>query len=228
MNAMSTFDVKAELFEQLARIGKALGSAYRLQLLDLLAQGERSVDALAQLCKLSITNASQHLQHLRRAGLVRARKEGLYVHYRLSGDSVVRLVAAMRAVGEEHVAEVDKLIKEYLNAKDELEPVPARELLERARTGLVTILDVRPPEEYRAGHLPGAINIPLPDVAKRVNELPPNREVIAYCRGPYCLMSFEAVTLLRKKGRNARRLQDGYPEWKLLGLPVEQGSSRPD
>ena len=119
---MSTFDVKAELFEQLARIGKALGSAYRLQLLDLLAQGERSVDTLAQLCKLSITNASQHLQHLRRAGLVRARKEGLYVHYRLSGDSIVRLVAAMRAVGEEHVAEVDKLIKEYLNTKDELEP----------------------------------------------------------------------------------------------------------
>jgi rhodanese-related sulfurtransferase len=110
-----------------------------------------------------------------------------------------------------------------LNTKDELEPVPARELLERARDGLVTILDVRPPEEYRAGHLPGAINIPLPDVSKRVNELPANREVIAYCRGPYCLMSFEAVTLLRKKGRNARRLQDGYPEWKLLGLPVEQG-----
>lgn len=222
---MSTFDVKAELFEQLARIGKALGSAYRLQLLDLLAQGERSVDALAQLCKLSITNASQHLQHLRRAGLVRARKEGLYVYYRLSGDSVVRLVAAIRAAGEEHVAEVDKLIKEYLNAKDELEPVPARELLERARRGLVTILDVRPPEEYRAGHLPGAINIPLPDVAKRVNELPTDREVIAYCRGPYCLMSFEAVALLRKKGRQARRLQDGYPEWRLLGLPVEGDTS---
>jgi rhodanese-related sulfurtransferase/DNA-binding transcriptional ArsR family regulator len=224
---MSTFDVKAELFEQLARIGKALGSAYRLQLLDLLAQGERSVDALAQLCKLSITNTSQHLQHLRRAGLVRARKEGLYVYYRLSGDSVVRLVAALRAAGEEHVAEVDKLIKEYLTAKDDLEPVPARELMERARDGLVTILDVRPPEEYRAGHLPGAINIPLHDVAKRANELPANREVIAYCRGPYCLMSFEAVALLRKKGRKARRLQDGYPEWRLLGLPVEQGPSRP-
>jgi rhodanese-related sulfurtransferase len=178
---------------------------------------------LAQLCRLSVTNASQHLQHLRRAGLVRARKEGLYVRYRLSGDSVVRLVAAMRAVGEEHVAEVDKLIKEYLNTKDELEPVPARELLERARDGLVTILDVRPPEEYRAGHLPGAINIPLPEVARRTNELPADREVIAYCRGPYCLMSFEAVAQLRKKGRKARRLQDGYPEWKLLGLPVEHG-----
>jgi rhodanese-related sulfurtransferase/DNA-binding transcriptional ArsR family regulator len=223
MNAMSTFDVKAELFEQLARIGKALGSAYRLQLLDLLAQGERSVDVLAQLCRLSVTNASQHLQHLRRAGLVRARKEGLYVHYRLSGEGVVRLVAAMRAVGEEHVAEVDKLVKEYLNTRDEFEAVPARELLERSRKGLVTILDVRPPEEYAAGHLPGAINIPLPDVAKRAKELPANREVVAYCRGPYCLMSFEAVALLRKKGRKARRLQDGYPEWKLLGLPVEQG-----
>jgi rhodanese-related sulfurtransferase len=223
---MSTFDVKGELFEQLARIGKALGSAYRLQLLDFLAQGERSVDALAQLCKLSITNASQHLQHLRRAGLVRARKEGLYVYYRVSGDSVVRLVAAMRAAGEEHVADVDKLIKEYLNAKDALEPVPARELLERARSGLVTVLDVRPPEEYRAGHLPGAINIPLPDVAKRANELPTDREIIAYCRGPYCLMSYDAVALLRKKGRNARRLQDGYPEWKALGLPVEQESPR--
>jgi len=177
---VSTFDIKVELFEQLARIGKALGSAYRLQLIDLLAQGERSVDALAQLCKLSITNASQHLQHLRRAGMVRARKEGLYVYYRLSGDSVVRLVAAMRAAGEEHVAEVDKLIKEYLNAKDTLEPVPALELLKRARDGLVTVLDVRPPEEYRAGHLPGAINIPLAEVSKRVNELPANREVIAY------------------------------------------------
>lgn len=223
---MSTFDVKAELFEQLARIGKALGSPYRLQLLDFLAQGERSVDALAQLSKLSITNASQHLQHLRRAGLVQARKEGLYVYYRLSGDSVVRLVAAMRTAGEAHVAEMDKLIKEYLNAKDELEPVPARELLERAKSGLVTILDVRPPEEYRAGHLPGAINIPLSDVAKRVNELPPGREVVAYCRGPYCLMSFEAVALLRNEGRQARRLQDGYPEWKLLGLPVEQDAPR--
>ena len=225
---MSIFDVKAELFEQLARIGKALASPYRLQLLDFLAQGERSVDALAQLCKLSITNASQHLQHLRRAGLVQARKEGLYVYYRLSGDSVVRLVAAMRAAGEAHVAELDKLIKEYLNAKDELEPVAARELLERATSGLVTILDVRPPEEYRAGHLPGAINIPLADVAKRVSELPADREVVAYCRGPYCLMSYDAVALLRKKGRKARRLQDGYPEWKLLGLPVEQGPSRPE
>jgi rhodanese-related sulfurtransferase len=134
----------------------------------------------------------------------------------------------MRAAGEAHVAELDKLIKEYLNAKDELEPVPARELLERAKSGLVTVLDVRPPEEYRAGHLPGAINIPLADVAKRVNELPADREVVAYCRGPYCLMSFEAVAVLRKKGRKALRLQDGYPEWKLLGLPVEQGPSRPE
>lgn len=222
---MSTFDVKAELFEQLARLGKALGNTCRLQLLELLAQGERSVDVLARLCQLSVTNVSQHLQHLRRAGLVRARKEGLYVHYRLSGDSVVRLVAAMRAAGEEHVAEVDKLIKEYLNAKDGLEPVPARELLARARSGLVTILDVRPPEEYRAGHLPGAINIPLPEIARRAKELPAKREVVAYCRGPYCLMSYEAVALLRRKGRKARRLQDGYPEWKLLGLPVEQGAS---
>src|SRR3970282_1826385 len=221
MNTMSTFAVKAELFEQLARIGKTLGSAYRLQLLDLLAQGERSVDVLAQLCRLSVTNASQHLQHLRRAGLVRARKEGLYVHYRLSGDGVVRLVAAMRAVGE-----VNTLKKECMNRKNNREPVPARELLERAGDGLVTILDVRPPEEYRAGHLPGAINIPLSEVAKRTNELPADREVIAYCRGPYCLMSFEAVAQLRKKGRNARRLQDGYPEWKLLGLPVEQDFSR--
>ncbi len=218
---MSRESPKVLLFEQFARIGHALSSGPRLELLELLAQGERSVDALARLTGLSVANTSRHLQQLRQAGLIAARKEGQFVYYRLSGDEVVRLLYALGAVGETHSAEVERLVKTFLADKDALEPVSANETLERARKGLVTVLDVRPAEEYAAGHVRGAINIPLPEINKRLHELPANREIIAYCRGPYCLMAFEAVVLLRKKGRKARRLQDGLPEWRLRGLPIE-------
>ena len=220
---MSKANVKAELFEQFARIGKALGSARRLEILEYLSQAERSVETLARMTGLSVANASQHLQLLRRAGLVEARKEGLYVHYRLAGDAVDRLVAALRVVGQERLAEVEKLVAQYLDAKDDLEPVPARELVERAKKGLVTVLDVRPPEEYASGHIPGAINVPLGELRRRLHELPRDREIVAYCRGPYCLLAFDAVAELRKHGRKARRLEDGFPEWRSAGRPVERG-----
>lgn len=220
---MSNTNVKAELFEQFARIGKALGSARRLEMLEFLSQAERSVETLARMTGLSVANASQHLQLLRRAGLVEARKEGLYVHYRLAGDAVDRLVAALRVVGEERLAEVDRLVTLYLDAKDDLEPVPARELVERASKGLVTVLDVRPPEEYAAGHIAGAMNVPLGELRRRLHELPRDREIVAYCRGPYCLLAFDAVAELRKRGRKARRLEDGFPEWRSAGRPVERG-----
>lgn len=212
------------MFEQFARVGQALSSGPRLELLELLAQSERSVDALAQLTGLSVANTSRHLQQLRQAGLVAARKESQFVHYRLVGDEVVRLLYALGAVAETYSAEAERLIKTFLTDKDSFESVPAEEVLLRASKGLVTVLDVRPAQEFAAGHVPGAINIPLPEINKRLHELPPNREIIAYCRGPYCLMAFEAVALLRKKGRKARRLQDGLPEWRLRGLPVERES----
>jgi rhodanese-related sulfurtransferase/DNA-binding MarR family transcriptional regulator len=217
---MSNKTFKSDLFEQFARIGKALSSGKRLQMLEYLAQGERSVDTLAQMTGLSVANTSQHLQQLRQAGLASARKEGLYVFYRVSGDSIVRLVAALRVVGQEQLAEVDKLVKAYFESKDSLEPVPAKELLQRAKTGMVTVLDVRPAEEYAAGHIRGAINVPLTELTKRLHEIPSNREIVAYCRGPYCLLALEAVAQLRRKGRKARRLEDGFPEWKSAGLPV--------
>jgi len=219
---MSNTIVKSALFDQFARIGKALGSAKRLEMLEFLAQAERSVEVLARMTGLSVANTSQHLQQLRQAGLVDARKEGLYVHYRLAGDGIVRLLAALRAVGQERLAEVDRLVKLYLDSKDSLEPVPARELLQRARKGLVTVLDVRPAEEFAAGHIRGAINVPVTDLRKRLDEIPRGQEVVAYCRGPYCLMAFEAVAELRRRGRKARRLEDGYPEWRSAGLPVDR------
>ena len=218
---MSRQSPKALLFEQFARIGQALSSGPRLELLELLAQSERSVDALAQLTGLAVANTSRHLQQLRQAGLIVARKESQFVYYRLAGDEVVRLIYALGAVGEAHSADVDKLVKMFMTDKDAFEPVSAKDVIERARKGLVTVLDVRPPEEYAAGHVAGAINIPLPEINKRLHELPAKREIVAYCRGPYCLMAFEAVVLLRTKGRKARRLQDGLPEWRLRGLPVE-------
>jgi rhodanese-related sulfurtransferase/DNA-binding transcriptional ArsR family regulator len=218
---VSNHNFKSDLFEQFARIGRALSSGKRLEILEFLAQGERSVQMLAGMTGLSVTNTSQHLQQLRQAGLVSARKEGLYVFYRNNGDGIVRLLIALRAVGEENLAEIDKLVKLYLDSKDSLEPVPAKELMQRARKGLVTVLDVRPPEEYASGHIPGAINVPVAELKKRLNEIPTDQEIVAYCRGPYCLMAFEAVAQLRKKGLKARRLEDGFPEWRSAGLPVE-------
>jgi rhodanese-related sulfurtransferase/biotin operon repressor len=214
---------KRDVFANLARVGTALSSATRIEFLELLAQAERSVEQLATLTGTSVANTSQHLQKLRQAGLIIGRKEGLYVFYRLAGDEVVEMLSAMSRVGEAYVADIERIVRLYFASKDELEPVPARELLDRARKGLVTVLDVRPPEEFAAGHVPGAINIPVHELAQRIRELPRRREVVAYCRGPYCLMSFDAVSALRKKGLKARRLEAGMPEWRAAGMPVESG-----
>lgn len=213
---------KQDLFTQFARVGKALGNGNRLELLEFIAQGERSVDQLAKVSGLSVANTSQHLQQLRQAGLVMAHKEGLKVFYRLSGDDVISLFDALRVVAERHVADVERLVSSYLTVKDSLEPIPREELLTRVRDGLVTVLDVRPPEEYAAGHVPGAINIPLAELEQHLSELDADHEIVAYCRGPHCVLAFEAVACLRDKGLKARRLQDGYPEWKQAGLPVEK------
>lgn len=219
---MSTTNFKHELSAQLARIGKALAHGNRLELLEFLGQGERSVDELARVSGLTVANASQHLRQLRQAGLVRARKQGLNVFYRLSGNEVIDLLDALRTSAERNLAEVNQLVQTYLTVKDDLEPVPRRALLERVREGLVTVLDVRPPEEYAAGHLPGAINIPMSELEQRLDELDPEQDVVAYCRGPHCILAFDAVAALRAKGRTAHRLQDGYPEWEREGLPVER------
>ena len=219
---MSSDALKTRLYEQLARVGTALGSAGRLQLLEFIAQGERSVEMLAAMSGLSFANCSKHLQALRQAGLVTARKEGLRVYYALSGDDVVTLYSALQRVAENRVAEVERLVRLWLAHRDEMEPVRPRELLDRAKKGLVVVLDVRPPDEYAAGHLPGAINIPIEQLESRLSKLPKRKEVVAYCRGPYCLMSFEAVEKLRKRGLKARRLENGFPEWRAAGHPVER------
>lgn len=218
---MSKNRFKHDLFVQFARVGKALSNANRLALLELVAQGARSVEQLAKVSGLSVANASQHLQELRQAGLVTARKEGLRVYYELSGDDIIELLDIIRRVAEDRIAEVQKLVRTYLTTKDALEPIAAKELLGRVRKGLVTVLDVRPSEEYRAGHLPGAVNIPLSEIEGRLSKLPKNKEVVAYCRGPYCVLAFEAVKLLRERGFKARRLEAGLPEWRTKGLPVE-------
>lgn len=218
---MSTETFKQDVHAQLARVGKALSHGNRLQLLEFVAQGPRGVDELARMTRLSVANASKHLQELRRAGLVQARKEGLRVFYELAGPDVVDLIAALGHVAQTRLAEMEQLVRSYITARDDLEPIPAAELLKRSKQGLVTVLDVRPAEEFAAGHLPGAINVTIEDLAKRLKRMPKGREVIAYCRGPYCLLSVDAVALLRTKGYRARRLQDGFPEWKASGLPVE-------
>ena len=218
---MSTDAVKKELYQALAKVAQALASGNRLQLLEFLAQGERPVEALADLAGMSLANTSQHLQALRQAGLVSPRKQGQRVYYRLAGDDVVRLYDVLRTVAESRVAEVKQLVADFLGDKGALEPIRAGELLERAKRGLVTVLDVRPPEEFAAGHLRGAVNIPIDKLESGLAKLSKKREVVAYCRGPYCLMSFEAVLKLRKRGWKARRLEHGFPEWKAAGLPVD-------
>lgn len=217
---MSSF--KKTLFGQFARIGRALGSGHRLELLELLAQGERSVEALGAVIDLPIANVSQHLQYLRRVGLVATRRQGQHVYYRLAHPAAADLVSALGRIAETQVADVRKLIHGYLDARDDLEPITRAELRKRVRAGDVTLIDVRPPEEYAAGHLPGAINVPLKELTNRLDALPPKQEVVAYCRGPYCVLAFEAVARLRRRGLKARRLEDGFPEWAGAGLPVEK------
>lgn len=212
---------KHDLFNQFARVGKALSNGNRLELLEFLAQAERSVDELAKVSGLSVANTSQHLQQLRQAGLVISRKQGLKVYYSLSGDDVIRLLDGLRQVAERHIADVQQLLSSVLSRKDDLEPVPREALLQRARDGLVTVLDVRPPEEYVAGHVAGAVNVPLAELETYLGGLDKSQEVVAYCRGPHCVLAFDAVAMARSKGIKAQRLEEGFPEWKLAGYPVE-------
>lgn len=213
---------KRQLFRQFAAIAKAMAHEHRLELLEAMAQGERSVDALANSVGLSLANASQHLQQMRRAGLIEARREGKFVYYRLSDTTVLDLVASLTRVGERHVAEVDRLVRNYFLSRDALEPVTRGELLKRMKKDDVQVLDVRPEHEFALGHVAGAINIPLEKLKRRLANLDVGKEIIAYCRGPYCVLSFEAVAMLRSKGFNVRRLEDGLPEWQAAGLPIAQ------
>jgi rhodanese-related sulfurtransferase/DNA-binding transcriptional ArsR family regulator len=215
---------KLALFAQFAEVAKTLGHAHRLDLLEHVAQGERSVETLAQRAGLSIANASQHLQQLRRAGLVSTRREGKFIYYRLTDNAVLDLLAALHRIGERNVAEVERILRTYFRDRDSLEPISRKELQRRLRERSVTVLDVRPEDEFVLGHVPGALNIPLAALKKRFSELNASMEIVAYCRGPYCVLSFEAVALLRERGFNVRRLQDGLPEWRAAGLPVATGA----
>ena len=221
MASMSSESPKHAVFACFAEVAKALGHGRRLEILEFLAQGERSVEALAESAGLPVANASQHLRLMRQAGLLVSRRDGKRILYRLSDPSVLDVTAALRRVAERNLAEVRELVSGYFHERDALEPVSRKELARRIKDGLVTVLDVRPEDEFAAGHLPRAINIPLRDLARRLRELPKDREIVAYCRGPYCVFAFEAVSLLRKRGFSVRRLEDGYPQWKAAGLPVE-------
>jgi len=216
----SSTNPKRAVFEQFASVAQALANAHRVELIELLAQGERSVEALAQLAGLRLTNASQHLQLLRRAGLVVARRAGKQVLYRLAERDVIDLLMAVCRTAERGIAEIDRIVQSYFRERDAFEPVSHEELASRLRAGLVTLIDVRPSEEFAAGHIPGAISVPLADLPQRIGALPTDRTVIAYCRGPYCVFAFEAVAALRAKGYNAQRLVDGYPEWWAEGRPI--------
>jgi rhodanese-related sulfurtransferase/DNA-binding transcriptional ArsR family regulator len=220
---VSTVNPKRALYAQFATVAKALAHEHRLELLEHVAQGARSVDTLAEACGLSIANASQHLQHLRKAGLVAAHRDGKFVRYSLSDASVLAAVAAVRHVAERNLAEVDRIVRTYFLARDALEPVSRSELSRRMKKGLVTVLDVRPEDEFGQGHLPGAVNVPLSQLKRWIHRLHKTTEIVAYCRGPYCVLSFEAVAQLRVSGFRARRLEDGFPEWRAAGLPVEIG-----
>jgi rhodanese-related sulfurtransferase/DNA-binding transcriptional ArsR family regulator len=218
---MSSSNPKRTVFAGFAEVAKALGHGHRLEILELLAQGERSVEGLAERAGLSIANASQHLRLMRRAGLLASRRDGKRILYGLSDPAVLDLTAALRRVAEQNLAEVREVVSKYFKVRDALEPVSRKELARRLKDGLVTVLDVRPEDEFAAGHLPQAVNIPLRELSRRLREISTRREIVAYCRGPYCVLAFEAVALLRVRGFKIRRLEDGYPEWKAAGLPVE-------
>jgi rhodanese-related sulfurtransferase len=219
-------EFKDQLHEQFARIGKAFSSPRRLEILDLLAQGENPVEVIAEQTALTIKNASAHLRELRNARLVETRKEGTYVYYRLAGDRVFKVLREIQALARDRLAEVDNVARLYLENRGALEPCGAEELRRRMRDGEVTIVDVRPEGEYRAAHLRGAISIPVQELERRIAELPRTQEVIAYCRGPWCVYAAEAVETLRKAGFRARRMEEGLPDWKARGFPVETGVSR--
>ncbi len=221
---MSSPTPKQVLFAHFAAVAKTIGNAHRIDLLQQLAQGEQSVETLARKTGLTVANTSQHLQHLRRAGLVAARRDGTFIYYRLADDAVLDVLAALRRVAERNLAEVEQVVRGYFDNRDAMEPVTREELARRLKTGDVTILDVRPEDEFALAHVPGAINVPLKELEARTAEIDPMKDIIAYCRGAYCVYSYEAVAKLRAKGFRIRRLEDGLPEWKAAGLPVESAS----
>jgi rhodanese-related sulfurtransferase len=212
---------KTEINEQFARIAKAIANPHRLELVDVLAQGERSVEELAKEAALSVANASQHLQALREAHLITARKEGLRVYYRLADASIYQLVQLIREIAERQLAEVERIVNAYLTERKALEPVTLNELMTRLREPGLIILDVRPALEYTQGHIAGARSIPIDELESRLHELPPDQEIVAYCRGAYCVFADEAVKLLMSHGYQARRMRQGYPDWKIADLPTE-------
>ena len=216
-------EFKDALYEQFARIGHALSSPKRIELLDLLSQGEKTVEQLAEQIATPIKNTSAHLRVLRQARLVETRRDRTYIHYRLAGDDVFGFLRDLQTLGRNRLAEVQHAAKLYIDGRDELEPVTLKELRRRLRDNDVTLIDVRPAEEYRAGHIPGALSIPVNQLKRRLPELPKSREVVAYCRGPYCMYSVEAVAILRKNGYKARRAEEGLPDWRASGLPVTAG-----
>lgn len=219
---------KDALYEQLARVGKALAAPRRLELLDLLGQAPRTVEGLADQAGMSVANTSQHLQVLRAAGLVDAEKDGLYVTYRLAAGEVADFCLRLRRLAESRLAEVQRVKRQFFASADDLEPLPAKDLLARARRGEVVLLDVRPREEYAAGHLAGAVCIPHHELRRRLGELPKSRAIVAYCRGPYCVFASEAVKLLRSRGFKSTRIEDGVAEWRARGLPVEREQAQVD
>jgi rhodanese-related sulfurtransferase/DNA-binding transcriptional ArsR family regulator len=208
------------VFSHFALIGKAIGHGHRLELIDLMAQGERSVEDMARVLGLTVANTSQHLQRLRRVGLVTTRRQGQQVFYRLTDDSVIELLASLRHIAESNLAEVRNIAAEHFQSKDSFEALSREALLDRIKGGQATVVDVRPPEEFAAGHVAGAINLPLRDLEHALDQLPMDQDVVAYCRGPYCALAYDAVALLRAKGYNARRLEDGFPQWRRAGLPT--------
>ncbi len=217
-------EIKDRLYDQFSRVGKAMGSPKRVEILDLLCQAESTVESLASATGMGVTNTSAHLQALRSARLVEPRKEGTKVFYRVADDSVCEFFFGLRALARERLAEVEQIARDFFEARDRLEPVTRTELLERLQRSEVVVVDVRPRAEYRAGHIPGAISLPIDELTDHVHQLPKDGEIVAYCRGPYCVFAPQALEILRENGFQARRLEEGFPEWRLAGLPVATGA----
>lgn len=221
MMPKSSSNPKRAVFEQFAAVAKAVAHPLRLEILEQLAQGERSVEVVADRTRVPMANASQHLQHMRRAGLVTTRRAGKFVFYSLVDDSVLDLLASLRRIAEDQSAEVKRIVQDYFSNRDDLDAISRMELLDRLKAGVVTVLDVRPKDEFALGHLPGAVNVALSELETRLADFAPDLEIVAYCRGPYCILSYEAVAMLRARGFKAHRLEDGLPEWRAAGLPIE-------